>query len=90
MIGRPDILIIAVGGGAKVYNGKEAAKVVKDLNPNVVIPVQYSRDIPPVNCDQQGVQPFLDAMKQTEVRKVGKTLRLPTNLSGNTTITLMD
>lgn len=41
LLGRPDVLIIGVGGGGKVYNGKEAAEVVKALNPRRVIPVQY-------------------------------------------------
>ena len=40
LLGKPDVLVIAVGGGAKVYDGKEAALVVKDLKPNHVIPVQ--------------------------------------------------
>ena len=89
LLGRPDILIIAVGGGAKAYNGVEAAKVVKDLKPKQVIPVQYIRGTSPSNCDQTGVQPFLDAMKGTEVRKVGKTLYLPSKLSEQTVINVM-
>ena len=43
LLGRPDVLILGVGGGAKVYDGAEAADVVKQLNPKVVIPVQYVR-----------------------------------------------
>ena len=90
LIGRPDILIIAVGGGAKVYNGEEAANVVKDLKPKVVIPVQYSRDKPAINCDQEGVTPFLEAMKETVVKQVGKSFSLPSKVSEEMTITLMD
>ncbi len=72
LIGRPDVLVIAVGGGAKVYNGKEAAEVVKLLNPRIVIPVQYIRGKPKSSCDQSGVQPFLDEMVGVPVKDVGK------------------
>ena len=41
LLGRPDVLILGVGGGGKVYNGEEAAEVVRQLNPRRVIPVQY-------------------------------------------------
>ncbi len=89
LLGRPDVLVIAVGGGAKVYDGVEAARVVNDLKPKRVIPVQYVRGKPVSNCDQTGVQPFLDAMKGIEVKKVGKTLYLPETLSGQTVINIM-
>ena len=81
--------VIAVGGGAKVYNGIEAARVVKDLNPKRVIPVQYVRGKPSRDCDQSGIQPFLDAMQGTETRKVGNTLYLRTKLPDKTVINLM-
>lgn len=89
LLGRPDVLIIGVGGGAKVYDGAEAAQVVKALNPRRVIPVQYVRGTAPNGCDQSGVQPFLDAMGGTEVRRVGATLSLPANLGDNTVIDVM-
>ena len=40
LIGKPDILFIPVGGGAKVYDAQEAANVVEALKPKIVIPVQ--------------------------------------------------
>ncbi|WP_320668350.1 MBL fold metallo-hydrolase [Prochlorococcus sp. MIT 1307] len=91
LLGRPDVLIIAVGGGAKVYDGIEAAKVVRDLRPKRVIPVHYQRgtNTSLSNCDQGGVQPFLDAMQGNEVRKVGKTLYLKNKLSDQTVINVM-
>ena len=61
MLGRPDVLIIGVGGGAKVYTGAEAAEVVRELKPRRVIPVQYVSGKTPKDCDQTTVQPFLDA-----------------------------
>ena len=90
LMGRPDVLIIAVGGGEKIYNGKEAAAIVKDLNPKIVIPVQYVRGNVPPNCDQKGVQPFLDAINGIKIKKVGRTFHLPSKTSNETVITLMN
>ncbi len=89
LIGRPDVLIIGVGGGAKVYNGLEAAAVVKELKPRRVIPVQYLRGLPVPDCDQTGIQPFLDAMAGTQVKKLGKSFTLSTSLPAETIINLM-
>jgi len=89
LIGRPDVLVIAVGGGAKAYNGIEAARVVRDLRPKRVIPVQYVRGEPSSDCDQTGIQPFLDAMQGTEVRKVGKTLYITNKITEQTVINIM-
>ena len=92
LIGNPDVLFIAVGGGAKVYNAKEAASVVEVLKPKIVIPVQYQRKgkdkIP--SCDQEGVEPFLEKMKDYQVRKVGKKYNLKKGISKNQSIFLMD
>jgi len=77
LLGRPDVLILGVGGGAKVYDGAEAAAVVRDLRPRVVIPVQYVRgDKAPKDCDQTGIKPFLDALGPTTVKRPGATLSL--------------
>ena len=89
LLGRPDVLIIGVGGGGKVYSGEEAADVVRQLNPRRVIPVQYVNGEAPSGCDQVGVQPFLDAMSGTKVRKVGPTLSLPGSLNESTVIEVM-
>ena len=89
LLGRPDVLIIGVGGGGKVYNGEEAAEVVRQLNPRRVIPVQYVNGEAPAGCDQGGVQPFLDAMSGSKVRQIGPTLSLPGNLGDSTVIEVM-
>ena len=88
LLGNPDVLIIGVGGGSKIYNSEEAA-AVKQLNPKRVIPVQYVNDDALEGCDQEGVQPFLDAMGGTAVRRVGRSQTLPGNLDDTTVITVM-
>jgi L-ascorbate metabolism protein UlaG (beta-lactamase superfamily) len=89
LLGKPDVLIIGVGGGAKVYNGAEAAAVVRDLAPRRVIPVQYVSGKAPKGCDQGGVDPFLQAMAGTPVKRVGRVLSLPAKLSEGTQIEVM-
>mgnify|MGYP001401319595 FL=1 len=89
LLGRPDVLIIGVGGGDKIYNGEEAAAVVKQLNPRRVIPVQYINGNAPANCDQGGVQPFLNAMGGTTGVNPGRSISLPANLPDTTVITVL-
>ncbi len=89
LLGRPDVLIIAVGGGAKVYDGIEAARIVGELNPKRIIPVQYVIGKPPKNCDQKGVESFLEAMQGIEVKEVGKTYLLPSSIPNGTQIHIM-
>jgi L-ascorbate metabolism protein UlaG (beta-lactamase superfamily) len=80
LLGKPDVLIIGVGGGAKVYDGAEAAAVVRQLAPRRVIPVQYLSGPAPKACDLTSVEPFLKAMAGTPVKRVGRTLSLPGKL----------
>ena len=51
--------------------------------------VQYVDGEAPEGCDQEGVQPFLDAMGGTAVRRVGRTQTLPGRLDDTTVITVM-
>ena len=89
MLGRPDVLIIGVGGGAKVYDGREAAEIVRELQPRRVIPVQYVSGKAPKDCDLSGIQPFLDAMAGTPVQRRGSSINLPGKLDGGPVIEVM-
>jgi L-ascorbate metabolism protein UlaG (beta-lactamase superfamily) len=90
LLGRPDVLVIGVGGGAKVYTGAEAAAVVRDLNPRRVIPVQYLRGgTAPASCDQAGIQPFLDALGTATVRQAGSSMTLTPPLPDSTVVDVM-
>jgi L-ascorbate metabolism protein UlaG (beta-lactamase superfamily) len=89
LLGRPDVLIIGVGGGAKVYTGKEAAEVVRELEPRRVIPVQFRSAPPSEGCDVGSAEPFLQAMAGTTVRRGGRTLSLVPPLGDTMVIELM-
>ena len=89
LLGRPDLLIIGVGGGAKVYDGKEAAAVVRQLQARRVIPVQYRPGGPSASCDLSSAQPVLEAMAGTPQRRVGSSFSLVPPLGDGTVIELM-
>ena len=90
LLGRPDVLVIGVGGGAKVYTGAEAATVVRELNPRRVIPVQFVRGgQAPAGCDQGGLQPFLEALGNPTVRQAGASLSLTPPLPDATVVEVM-
>jgi len=89
LLGRPDVLIIGVGGGAKVYNGSEAAEVVRELGARRVIPVQYGNRTPSERCDQGPVEPFLKAMAGSRVNRPGRTLSVAPPVGDATVIELL-
>jgi len=67
-----DIMLAPVGGGMKAYNPQEARKIVKTLNPRMVIPTHYStaaanKEI----CDLAPVDEFLALAGDLEVAQVG-------------------
>ena len=89
LLGKPDVLIIGVGGGAKVYDGAEAAAVVRQLAPRRVIPVQYVSGRVPKACDLSSVEPFLKAMAGTPVKRGGRSLSLPAKLGNGLQIDVL-
>lgn len=58
-IGKPDILLIPVGGGGFTIDGPQAQHIVGQLNPRLVIPMHYQTDRTPANLPLQPVSGFL-------------------------------
>jgi L-ascorbate metabolism protein UlaG (beta-lactamase superfamily) len=81
LIGRPDVLLVPVGGGPKAYTPQEAADAVKALNPKVVIPTHYRTQAADADsCELVGVSDFVALMSGTPVTQGDNTLAL--NASG--------
>ena len=76
LIGRPDVLLVPVGGGPKAYNPAEATAAVQSLQPKVVIPTQYRTSAASNSCELESVDEFLGLMAGTPIDRVGKTLTL--------------
>ncbi|MBX4200795.1 MBL fold metallo-hydrolase [Candidatus Parcubacteria bacterium] len=68
-IGRVDILMIPVGGTYTI-NGSEAAKVIGQIEPKIVIPMHYG--LPKLKYELDGVEKFLKAMGKNNVEPQDK------------------
>lgn len=70
LMGRPDVLFVPVGGGAKAYNSEEAVQAVRSLNPKLVVPMYYSTQAADASkCDLAPVDRFLELMSGTPIRR---------------------
>lgn len=71
LMGRPDVLLLPVGGGPKAYDAEEAKAAIALLNPKVVIPTQYRTAAADANlCDLVALDEFLGVMGDTPVEEV--------------------
>jgi L-ascorbate metabolism protein UlaG (beta-lactamase superfamily) len=76
LMGRPDVLLVPVGGGPKAYTSEEAKQAVEALNPRLVIPTQYRTKAAKEGCDLVSVDSFLSLMSGVPVRRGGSTVTL--------------
>jgi len=74
LMGRPNILILPVGGGAKGYNAQEAKQVMDSLNPQIAIPCHYRTDKAANSCELEPLDQFLSLVQDRQINR----------LSGNT------
>ncbi|MGB3510844.1 MAG: MBL fold metallo-hydrolase [Microcoleaceae cyanobacterium] len=73
LIGRPDLLLIPVGGGPKAYTPFEAKQALKVLKPRIVIPTHYKTEAADeANCEIAPLEDFLSVMEETPVRVVNQ------------------
>ena len=82
LMGRPDVAIVPVGGGAKAYNAEEAKRAIESLQPKVVIPSQYRTAAADSQCDLDGLEAFLSLMSGYDIKTLNtETMTLqPENL----------
>ena len=85
LIGRPDVLLVPVGGGPKAYTPQEAVEAIQSLQPRLVIPTQYrTQAADPATCDLVALDEFLSLMSGTPVTRPGSTLTVsPGSLPGS-------
>ncbi|MBE9177961.1 MBL fold metallo-hydrolase [Oculatella sp. LEGE 06141] len=70
LLGRPDVLLLPVGGGPKAYTAQEAKAAIQVLNPKVIIPTHYRTQAADANaCNIASIDEFLSAMDGTPVRR---------------------
>lgn len=71
LMGRPDLLLVPVGGGPKAYRPEEALQAVRALRPKMVIPTHYlTQAADPSACDIVSVEEFLALMSGNKVQRV--------------------
>jgi L-ascorbate metabolism protein UlaG (beta-lactamase superfamily) len=70
LIGRPDILILPVGGSDKAYNAQEAWQVAQSLNPRIIIPAYYRTSKAADTCGQKGLDEFLELAPKDKTQRV--------------------
>ena len=68
-MGRPDVLLVPVGGSAKAYNAEEARKAIQVLNPKLVVPTHYRTQAADNNCEIAPLDDFLTVMGGMQVRR---------------------
>ena len=70
LIGRPDVALVPVGGGAKAYNAQEAKQAIQVINPKLIIPTQYrTQAADNATCDISTLDGFLSLMQGVTVRR---------------------
>jgi L-ascorbate metabolism protein UlaG (beta-lactamase superfamily) len=75
LMGRPDVLLLPVGNGAKAFTPEEAQAAIQMLNPKLVIPTQYRTQAADASaCDIVPIDNFLSLMQGTPVEQVGDSL----------------
>lgn len=71
LMGRPDLVLLPVGGGPKAYTPQEAKQALQALNPKLVIPTHYRTQAADANaCDIVALDEFLQLMDGTPVRRI--------------------
>ena len=65
LMGKPDVLLVPVGGGPKAYTPEEAVEAVRSLNPKIIIPTYYRTAAANAACEIVGATDFLKLMAGT-------------------------
>jgi len=70
LMGRPDVLLLPVGGGPKAYTPQEAQQAIGVLDPRLIIPTHYRTPAADAaTCEIVPVDEFLTLMQGVPVRR---------------------
>ncbi|HEY9738170.1 MAG TPA: MBL fold metallo-hydrolase [Trichocoleus sp.] len=70
LLGRPDVLLVPIGGGSKAYTPAEAVQAIQTLRPKLVIPTHFRTQAADANtCDIGALDDFLALMSGTPVSR---------------------
>lgn len=91
LMGRPDIMLVPVGGGPKAFTPEEAQAAVQRLNPKLVIPTHYRTPAADdTACDILPIDNFLSLMSGTPTQQVGGSITVAAgDLPSSTQIRVM-
>ena len=91
LMGRPDLLLVPVGGGPKAYNPQEALAAIQTLRPRIAIPTHYrTQAADPAACDIVPLEEFLALNPYPVSRLGGDTITLsPGNLPAETVVRVL-
>lgn len=71
LMGRPDLLLLPVGGGPKAYTPAEAYEAMLKLNPKMVIPTHYLTEAADrQSCNLVALDEFLALVENAGIEKV--------------------
>ena len=86
-LGKIDVLLVPVGGVSTI-NASTAAEVVRQLEPNVVIPMHYKT--PALSRELEPVEPFLKEIGAHDITPQAKLSLTRNNLPLTTQVTLLE
>ncbi|HIK46266.1 MAG TPA: MBL fold metallo-hydrolase [Leptolyngbyaceae cyanobacterium M65_K2018_010] len=69
LLGRPDVLLVPVGGTPYVYTPAEAVQAIQVLKPKVVIPTYFLTSAADDTCELKPVDEFLALMQGTPITR---------------------
>jgi L-ascorbate metabolism protein UlaG (beta-lactamase superfamily) len=69
LLGRPDVLLVPVGGSPKAYTAEEAVQAIQVLRPKVVIPTHYLTTAANDTCNLSPLDDFLMLMQGTPITR---------------------
>ena len=83
-IGMVDVMFVPVGGNGFTLDGIGALKLIKKIEPKLVIPVHYDSSGPNYSVPQQTLEQALQALTM-EIKETRPTLKLKSHEFGDTT-----